>query len=99
MMNDVDGLVEAFKNPRVYKFIHVPIQCGSDRVLMEMNRGHTVEEFLEIAGRFRSEIPEISISTDIIVGYPTEDDSDFEGTLDLIRKLKPDFLNISKYMT
>ena len=98
MMNDVDGLVEAFKNPRVYKFIHMPIQCGSDRVLMDMNRGHTVEEFLEIAGRFRSEIPEISISTDIIVGYPTEDDSDFEGTLDLIRNLKPEFLNISKYM-
>ncbi|MEN6572938.1 tRNA (N(6)-L-threonylcarbamoyladenosine(37)-C(2))-methylthiotransferase [Methanobacterium aggregans] len=98
MMNDVDGLVEAFKNPRVYKFLHIPIQSGSDGVLMDMNRGHSVEEFMEIAMRFRSEIPEISIATDIIVGYPTEEDSDFAGTMDVIERLRPDFLNISKYM-
>ena len=62
-----------------------------------MNRGHTVNEYLEIADKFKSEIPELALATDIIVGYPTEDESAFQDTLDVITQIQPDFLHISKY--
>lgn len=98
MMNDVEEIINAFKGDKFYKFLHIPIQSGSDRVLKDMNRCHNVAEFKSIVDRFRKEIPNISISTDIIVGYPTENDEDFEHTMNLIDELKPDFLHISKYM-
>lgn len=97
IFENLDELIEAFKHKNVYKFIHVPIQSGNDSVLNDMNRGHKVEQFKEIISRFREEIPEISIATDIIVGYPTETDEAFEDTLDLIKDIKPDFIHISKY--
>ncbi len=98
MMGDIEAIINAFKNDKYYKFLHIPIQCGSDRVLKDMNRCHDVAEFKNIVSRFRKEIPNISISTDIIVGYPTENDEDFKDTLDLIREIEPDFLHLSKYM-
>lgn len=97
VMDNVDELIKAFKSDKVYKFIHIPVQSGSDGVLADMNRGHSVKEFTDIISRIRGEIPEISISTDIIVGYPTEDDEAFHDTLKLIKDLQPDFLHISKY--
>ena len=98
MMDDVEGIIKAFKGNKFYKFLHIPIQSGNDKVLKDMNRCHTVEEFKDIISRFREEIPDISISTDVIVGYPTEDDHAFADTLKLIEDIKPDFLHISKYM-
>jgi threonylcarbamoyladenosine tRNA methylthiotransferase CDKAL1 len=98
MMDDVEGIIKAFKGNKFYKFLHIPIQSGNDKVLKDMNRCHTVEEFKDIVSRFREEIPDISISTDVIVGYPTEDDQAFADTLKLIEDIKPDFLHISKYM-
>ena len=98
MIGDVEGIINAFKRDKLYKFLHIPIQSGSNIVLNEMNRCHTVEEFKSIISRFKEEIPEISISTDIIVGYPTEDDKAFSDTINLINEIKPDLLHISKYM-
>ena len=72
IIGNVEELIEAFKHENVYKFLHIPIQSGNDSVLNDMNRGHTVAEFKEIISKFREEIPEISIATDVIVGYPTE---------------------------
>ncbi|MEN6592859.1 MAG: MiaB/RimO family radical SAM methylthiotransferase, partial [Methanobacterium sp.] len=95
--NDVDELIRAFKSDKVYKFIHIPLQSGNDQVLSDMNRGHSAQEFLNIISQFRREIPEISISTDIIVGYPTEDEEAFQDTLKVIEEIQPDFLHISKY--
>ncbi len=97
MMRNFEELIEAFKHKNVYKFIHIPVQTGNDSVLDDMNRGHTVKQFKEIISRFREEIPQISIATDIIVGYPTETDEAFEDTLNLINDTKPDFIHISKY--
>ncbi|PKL67759.1 MAG: threonylcarbamoyladenosine tRNA methylthiotransferase [Methanobacteriales archaeon HGW-Methanobacteriales-1] len=97
MMDNVDGLIEAFKSKNVYKFLHIPIQSGNDQVLHDMHRGHTVEEFKEIIAVFRREIPEISIATDIIVGYPTEDEAAFDDTCELIKDIKPNFIHLSKY--
>jgi MiaB-like tRNA modifying enzyme len=91
------NLTQVFKNEKIFKFIHLPIQSGSNKVLKDMNRGHTVEEFLEVVDAFRKEIPEITIETDIIVGYPTETEEDFEKTVDLLKTLNPDVVNISRF--
>jgi len=90
-------LVEIYKNPKMFKFLHAPVQTGSEKVCGEMNRPHTVQDFVNIVRTFREEIPNITISTDIIVAYPTETEKDFENTLNLIRGIKPDVVNISRY--
>ncbi|MEN4006506.1 MAG: tRNA (N(6)-L-threonylcarbamoyladenosine(37)-C(2))-methylthiotransferase [Methanobacteriaceae archaeon] len=97
ILGNVKELIDAFKHDNVYKFLHIPIQSGNNSVLIDMNRGHTVREFKKIISRFREEIPEISIATDVIVGYPTETDENFEDTLNVIRDIKPNFIHISKY--
>lgn len=97
MLDDIPGLIEAFQSEKVYKFLHIPIQSGNDQVLQHMRRGHSVDEFKEIVDIFRTEIPEISIATDIIVAYPTEDDAAFQDTCNLLKEIMPDFIHLSKY--
>ena len=97
ILNDVDEIIDAIKHPKVYDFIHLPIQSGSDKVLSDMRRGHTVEQYTDIVSKFKSEIPDITLATDIIVGYPTESDEDFDLTVDLLEKIKPSLIHLSKY--
>ncbi len=97
MINDVDNIINSFQNEKVYKFIHIPIQSGNDNVLADMNREHSVDDFKNLITRFQRNIPDISIATDVIVGYPSEDNNAFNDTIKLIGELKPDFLHISKY--
>jgi tRNA A37 methylthiotransferase MiaB len=80
----------------MYKFIHIPIQSASNKVLREMNRSYEIEDAENIIEKFRKEIPNITISTDIIVGYPTEAQEDHEKNLAFIKKYKPDMFNLSK---
>lgn len=94
----LDKLVKLYKhNSKIYKFLHIPVQSGCDRILKKMKRGHTAEIFTETVKIFRKNIPEITIATDIIVGFPTETQKDFQQTMDLIRHTQPDIVNISKY--
>jgi len=93
----LEKLVQVFKNEKIFKFVHLPVQSGSNKVLRDMNRGHTIEEFLEVVDFFKKEIPEITIETDIIVGYPTETEEDFEKTINLLKTLEPDVVNISRF--
>jgi threonylcarbamoyladenosine tRNA methylthiotransferase CDKAL1 len=95
--DDIESIIPAFKNDKVYKFLHLPLQSGSNQILSDMNRGHSVDDYLQIVNHFQTQIPELSLATDIIVGYPTEEEDDFNGTLDVIRAIRPDFLHISKY--
>jgi len=97
MLNDLENLITAFKGSKIYKFLHIPIQSGNNQVLNDMGRGHSVEEFKYILNRFKEEIPEISIATDVIVGYPTEDKDQFMDTYHLLEEIRPDFIHISKY--
>jgi MiaB-like tRNA modifying enzyme len=90
-------LVEAFRHPKVFKFLHLPLQSGDDRVLGEMKRGYTLEEFLTIVDAFRTAIPNLTLSTDVIVGYPTEDEDSFKKTFSVIEDLAPDILNITRF--
>ena len=92
-----DELIEAFKNPKVYKFLHLPVQSGSNKILKDMRRPYTIEQAKNIITKFRQEFPNITIATDIITGYPTETDDDYNLTLDFIREIRPDVLNLSKY--
>jgi len=90
-------LIAAYKDPKVYKFVHIPVQSGSDRILKLMNRGYGVKDFEAIATEFRSSFPRVTLSTDVIVGFPGESEQDFRKTLVLIGRLKPDIVNISKF--
>ena len=97
VLNDVDEIIDAIKHPNVYNFIHLPIQSGSDKVLKEMRRGHTLNQYLDIVNKFKSEIPNLTLATDIIVGYPTETDDDFQKTVNLIKNIRPSLIHLSKY--
>jgi MiaB-like tRNA modifying enzyme len=93
----IDELLESFKNQKIIKFLHIPVQSGNDEILKKMNRHYLVEDFKHIVRRFREEIPEITISTDIICGFPGESEEQFKDTLKLVEEIKPEVLNISKF--
>lgn len=86
-----DKLIQAFVDcDKLCNYIHLPVQAGSDRVLRRMNRKYTREKYLEVVERLRKAVPDIAISTDIIVGFPGETEEDFEETLSLVRSVKYD---------
>ncbi len=86
-----DELIEAYKSlDKLCNHLHLPVQSGSNRILKLMNRNYTKEQYLERIYKLREEIPDIAITTDIIVGFPGETEEDFEETLDLIKKAKFD---------
>jgi len=98
-----DAHVELFKAikslDKVCEHIHLPIQSGSDRVLNLMNRKYTSEHYLNLVDQLRKEVPNCAISTDIIVGFPTETDQDFKQTYDLMEKIGFNSSFIFKYST
>lgn len=80
------------ENPKIAKHFHLPVQSGSDRILKEMNRHYDRETYLSLVEYMRERMPDIAISTDIIVGFPGETEEDFLDTLDLMRKVKYDMI-------
>ncbi len=93
----LDDLIEAYKDEKIFKFLHLPVQSGDNEVLRLMNRFYTVEEFKRIVYSFRREIPKITVATDVICGFPGESHAAFERTMELIKEVKPDIVNISKF--
>ena len=92
-----DGLLKSFQSTKVFKFLHVPVQSGSNKVLNDMKRGHTEQTFRDVTNKFRDKFEKFTISTDVIVGFPTETEEDFEATLKLLKETKPDIVNLSRY--
>jgi len=93
-----DAFLEEFaSNPKICKQIHVPLQSGSTRILKEMKRGYTKENFLNRCEKIRSLCPEAAISTDIIVGFPSESEEDFEDTMDVLEQVRFEQLFSFKY--
>ena len=90
-------LMKAYENNKVYKFIHIPVQSGSDKILKSMGRGYSAGDFENLVGAFRHAFPLATISTDVITGFPEETQDDFEKTLQLIERIKPDIVNVSKF--
>ena len=86
-----DELIEVMKaSKKICRHLHLPLQSGSTRILKSMNRRYTKEQYLELAGKIRREIPDISLTTDIIVGFPGETEEDFLDTLDVVRQVRYD---------
>jgi tRNA-2-methylthio-N6-dimethylallyladenosine synthase len=83
-----DSLIDAYANvPELVSHIHLPVQSGSDRILMAMKRGHTVLEYKSKLRRLKKIRPDISFSSDFIIGFPGETDKDFEATMNLIQEM------------
>lgn len=93
----IDTLLMGLKDRRVYRFLHLPLQSASNKVLKDMGRRYTIEQFCSHVAEIRNKIGDISIETDMIVGYPTETDGDFQESLAFIRELRPAFTNVSRF--
>jgi len=93
----LDGLVRVFKNDKIFKFVHLPVQSGDNEVLRLMNRFYSVEDFKDVVHEFRKEIPEVTLATDVICGFPGESEEAFGRTLKLVEDVKPDIVNVSKF--
>ncbi|MDQ3839518.1 MAG: tRNA (N(6)-L-threonylcarbamoyladenosine(37)-C(2))-methylthiotransferase [Thermoproteota archaeon] len=95
LLHDLLGVY--IQNDQIMKFLHIPVQSGSNRILKKMKRGHSAQTFLNAVQAFREKIPELTIATDVIVGYPSETEEDFHQTIELLRVTQPDIVNVSKY--
>lgn len=93
----LEELIRVYQNEKIFKFLHLPVQSGSNHILQLMKRGYKVKDFVDIVERFRKKIKELTLSTDVIVGFPSETEEDFNSTVDLIKKMKPHIVNISKF--
>ncbi len=93
----LDDLLNAFESEKIYKFIHVPVQSGDNQILQDMRRQHTVEDFVEVVSAFRRRFDDVLVSTDIIVGYPKESEESFWKSYELVRDVKPDIVNITRF--
>jgi MiaB-like tRNA modifying enzyme len=89
-------LISAFRSEKVYKFLHLPVQSGDNEILRNMSRRYKIEDFEEIVKAFKENF-RIQLWTDIIVGYPNETREQFENTLELIKRVMPDWVNVSKF--
>ncbi|MEM7825437.1 MAG: tRNA (N(6)-L-threonylcarbamoyladenosine(37)-C(2))-methylthiotransferase [Candidatus Aenigmatarchaeota archaeon] len=93
----LEGLIQAYKNEKIFKFLHLPIQSFSEKVLEDMKRGYKPKDALEIIEKFYKTFPNLTFSTDVIIGFPSETEQDFQETLNFIERVKPDIVNISKF--
>lgn len=93
----LDELIRIYQHKNVFKFLHIPVQSGSDKILKTMNRSYNISDFRKIIKNVRKEIPEITIWTDVIVGFPGESEKDFLASVSLIKEINPDFTNISQF--
>ena len=93
----LDDLIKLIKSDKIFKFFHIPVQSGNDDILKKMERPYTIKEFKKIIKKLRKETPEITISTDIICGFPSETEEQFNDSVKLIKEIKPDVLNISRF--
>jgi tRNA-2-methylthio-N6-dimethylallyladenosine synthase len=92
------SVIEAIAaEPKVQPYLHLPVQSGSDKVLEAMGRGYRVDEYRALVDRLRTAIPELALSTDVIVGFHGESERDFEATLGLLREIRFDSAFIFKY--
>jgi MiaB-like tRNA modifying enzyme len=93
----LDELLEAFDSEKVFKFFHVPVQSGSDKVLREMRRNYKAADFVEIVDGIRQRFEDSTICTDFIIGFPTETEDDFLFSLNLLENVKPEKVNITRF--
>jgi threonylcarbamoyladenosine tRNA methylthiotransferase CDKAL1 len=94
----IDRILPYFESDKLLKFLHLPIQSGSDEVLKHMRRGHRNRDMLEIIETLRNQFPTLTLSTDLITAHPGETDQDFEQTLQMLRWMQPVFTNHTRFV-
>ena len=97
LINFKDEFLEVFKSNKIFKFVHLPVQAGNDEVLKAMNRKYKVKDFISLVKEIKEKFFRVTIATDIIIGFPGETDEQHWDTLNLLRNLSPEIVNISKY--
>lgn len=93
----LDEFLEVLKHPNIFKYIHIPLQSGSDKVLKLMKRRYTYDDYKSLTKEIRRKIPEVQLATDVIVGHPGEDEEDFELTIKALEELLPDKVHVAQY--
>lgn len=97
LLEIADEILEVMSDEHIYKFIHVPLQSGDNMILEKMNRRYKVEDFTGLVDKFREAFPDITLSTDVITGFPGESKKNFGKTKRIIYTVKPDILNITRF--
>ena len=97
VLDMLDELVQSFEDEKIFKFIHLPVQSGDDDVLKRMRRFYRVSDFKRVIKAFRASFPSITLATDVICGFPGESEEAFQRTLRLIKGVRPDIVNVSKF--
>lgn len=92
-----DKLIKAMKNKKVYKFLHIPVQSGNNTILKAMKRNYTAEKYKKLILDLKKSIPNLTLATDIICGFPEETKKQFQDSINLIKKTQPDIVNVSRY--
>ncbi|KAI9141445.1 hypothetical protein BKA69DRAFT_1073451 [Paraphysoderma sedebokerense] len=98
ILEHLEEISKILAHPRVYAFLHVPVQAASNKVLDDMRRQYTLAEFKHVVDFLRDRVPGMTIATDVICGFPTESEEDFEETLQLVQEYKFPVLHISQVM-
>ncbi|HSQ41917.1 MAG TPA: tRNA (N(6)-L-threonylcarbamoyladenosine(37)-C(2))-methylthiotransferase [Fibrobacteraceae bacterium] len=93
-----EELANILQDPRVFTFLHLPVQSGSDAVLQRMGRQHKTSDFLKLVEGLRQQVPDLTLSTDLIVGFPGETSQDFAATLQLLRAVHPAVINMARFV-
>ena len=97
MLEHIDAIATLLNHPRCYAFLHVPVQSGADSVLHRMRREYTVADFCRVADTLLAAVPDLTLATDIICGFPGETEADHDATLALVAKYRFPVLNISQF--
>jgi len=97
VMAMMDELLKIYQDDRMFKFLHIPVEAGNNEILGKMKRKYTIHSFKEMVDKFRRYVPDITIATDLIVGFPTETELQYQDSLHLIQDIKPEVLNIARF--
>ncbi|GFN87171.1 threonylcarbamoyladenosine tRNA methylthiotransferase [Plakobranchus ocellatus] len=97
ILEHLEEVAKILSHPRVYSFLHVPVQSGSDSVLMDMKREYCVADFKHVVDFLREKVPDVNVATDLICGFPTETEEDFQGSLALVQQYKFASLFINQF--
>jgi MiaB-like tRNA modifying enzyme len=93
----LENMIDAYRNEKVFKFLHLPVQSGNDDMIRRMGRDYSVDDFRNIVESFRDEFEDLTLSTDIIVGFPGETEECFLDSLDLVDEVRPDIVNVTRF--
>ena len=97
LQSNLSSILPAYQHEKIYKFLHLPLQSGDDEILKKMNRTYTTKQFIFLLKQFRKKIPLLTLSTDVIIGFPTESEEHFQRTISLLENTQPDIVNITRF--